>query len=125
MKKVSLILLFFCSSIVITDAQPKKKLSKKDAEKIAHTVNTSLEDMAKSIEKMDWSSLGDLIQNTVTIIEKHTDAITNIVNSVDTAQLNRNAEKLANQIEKSVDVEKLETDLNELAEKLNNSVEKK
>lgn len=102
-----------------------KTMSNREAKKVAKVINHSLDDMAKSIEKMDWNSLGDLINNTVVILEKHTDAIVQIASSIDTEKLAQNADKLAEKIEESIDVKKLEEQLDQVSKKLDKSLDKK
>lgn len=100
-----------------------KVITKKEAKKVAKTVNKSLNEMNKAIEKTDWSSLTNIISTTAILIEKHIDAITEIVQDIDTKQLEANAEKLAEKIEGSVDTEKLEQDMNNLSKTIERSLQ--
>ena len=118
---VFIVCLFGFSSLQAQD----KTISNREAKKVAKVINHSLDDMAKSIETMDWNSLGDLINNTVVILEKHTDAIVQIASSIDTEKLAQNADKLAEKIEESIDVKKLEDQLDEVSKKLEKAMDKK
>lgn len=123
MKKI-LLTLTIISFSYFSNGQ-EKVITKREAKKVAKTINNSLTDMAKTIEKMDWNSLGDLINNTVAIIEKHTDAIVEIAQSVDTKQLEKNAEKIAEKVDESVDVEKLEKQLDNVSKTIEKAISEK
>ena len=82
---LSFLAIFF---MIETNAQTKKPAEAKAA-KVSETVETALQDMAKTIEKTDWSSLTDILTTTVSLIEKHVDAVQQIVQDVDTKPLEK------------------------------------
>lgn len=96
-----------------TNAQTKKTAEAKAA-KVGETVETTLQDTAKTIEKTDWSSLTDILTTTVSLIEKHVDAVQQIVQDVDTKPLEEAVEKQAQKLENSQELRAMEKELEAL-----------
>ncbi|MEZ5045722.1 MAG: hypothetical protein R2831_01890 [Chitinophagaceae bacterium] len=122
MKKVT-ILILSCIMLLAAEAKSQQVISKKQAKKVAKTVNRSLNEMTDAIEATDWKSLGDILNTTILLIDKHVDALTEISKSIDTKQLEKNAERIALKLEESIDQEKLEQDLDRLSKKIEKALE--
>lgn len=122
MQKIFLLVILFSFSSLAGIAQDNKEV-KREAKKVAKTVNKSLDKITEAVEDTDWSSLSDLINTTVKLIEVHSDAILEIANNIDTQKLERAAEAVASKVENSEALKKLDEELNRVAEKIEKAVE--
>lgn len=115
--KIFLLILLAIFLMIETNAQTKKPAEAKAA-KVSETVETALQDMAKTIEKTDWSSLTDILTTTVSLIEKHVDAVQQIVQDVDTKLLEKAVEKEAQKLENSQELRAMEKELEALGKRM-------
>jgi hypothetical protein len=115
--KIFLLSLLAIVLMIETNAQTKKPAEAKAA-KVSETVETALQDMAKTIERTDWSSLTDILTTTVSLIEKHVDAVQQIVQDVDTKPLEKAVEKEAQKLENSQELRAMEKELEALGKRM-------
>lgn len=100
-----------------SDAQNKSTGPSKP-ECVERTVKQTLNEMAKSVEKTDWSSLTSILNTTVELIEKHVEAIAQVSQDIQTEGLEKDAEELAKKLEDSGVIQHLENSLDQLADTL-------
>lgn len=122
MNKITLLVILFSFSSLVGMAQDTKEV-KREAKKVAKTVNKSLDKITAAVEDTDWSSLSDLINTTVKILEVHSDAIVEIANNIDTQKLERAADAVAQKVENSEALQNLEVELKRVVEKIERTVE--
>ena len=118
MKKSILITLLIVGFGIFSSNAQQKTLSQKDAKKIADDINLSLDKLAISIDNIDWKALGKLLDQTIIAVDQNADALAVIAKNINMDKVTTDLEKVAFQIEKSVDNEKLEKQLKELGGKL-------
>ncbi len=112
------VFLFWCmAQASSSDAQNKSKGETKP-ERVERTVKQSLIEMAKTVEKTDWSSLTAILNTTVDLIEKHIETIEQVSKDIQVERLEKDVEQLAKKIEDSTEPQKLENSLNQLADTL-------
>ena len=121
-KSIIILALLFVASITNSFAQ-QKTISKKEAKQIATDINATIDQIDTSLDAIDWNALGKLLTQTIEVVDKNAEALTEIANNIDMKKVNAKIEKIAVHIEENVDVEKLEKQLNELGKKLEKSIE--
>lgn len=94
----------------------EKSLSKKEARAIAVEINKAVDKAAESIEQLDWDALGKALNRSIDALDKHSDAIEDVMANIDLEGLGKAMEKVAQQVEQSVPAEKLEKQLERIAE---------
>ena len=119
-KSIIILALLFVGSITNTFAQ-QNSISKKEAKQIAKEINATIDQIDTSLDAIDWNALGKLLTQTIEVVDKNAEALTEIANNIDMKKVNAKIEKIAVHIEENVDVEKLEKQLNELGKKLEKS----
>jgi hypothetical protein len=121
-KSIIILALLFVGSITNTFAQ-QNSISKKEAKQIAKDINAAIDQIDTSLDAIDWNALGKLLTQTIEVVDKNAEALTEIANNIDMKKVNAKIEKIAVHIEENVDIEKLEKQLNELGKKLEKSRE--
>lgn len=94
----------------------EKSLSKKEAKAIAAEINKAVDKAAESIEQIDWDALGKALNRSIDALDKHSDAIEDVMANIDLERLGKAMEKVAKQVEQSVPAGKLEKQLERIAE---------
>lgn len=120
--RILLLSIFFLPLAMHVQAQ-EKAITKKEAKQVARDINQAIGEMAFVIEKFDWNTLGDLVDEASTLLEKNADALVEVAKRIDTVQLQANADEIARRVEKSVDVQKLEKQLQNLANKIETALD--
>ncbi|MBL7765815.1 MAG: hypothetical protein JNJ58_06975 [Chitinophagaceae bacterium] len=120
--RILLLSIFLMPPAMQVNAQ-EKTITKKEAKQVARDINQAIGEMAFVIEKFDWNTLGDLVDEASTLLEKNTDALVEVAKRIDTVQLQANADEITRRVEKSVDVQKLEKQLQNLANKIETVLE--
>ena len=79
MKKSILVLAFlFVCSISQTFAQ-QKTISKKEAKQIDSDINAAIDQIDTSLDEIDWTAFGKLLTQTIAVLDKNAEAVTEIV----------------------------------------------
>lgn len=85
-------------------------------------LNEGVKQLNNVLTQIDWSTMAGLLSQMTTFAEKNTDALTKLIDGIDIAPLAKNLEHAAKQIEKNMDVNKMEQQLNQIDKKLQRSL---
>ncbi len=100
-------------------------VSKKDAKKVSKEINDNIKKVEVVIENADWSELQNLLDKTLAVIEKNTEAIVEVVDNIDIKEVVKTMDKVATKIEDNVDVRKLEETADRIGQKVEDAMERK
>lgn len=117
-KFFTLVMLCICSAFVL---QAQDKLTRREKKQIARDINRSLEQLDATLEDINWERLGNALVETVSKLDQHADDLVDILEQVDTEKMTQALAHIATNVERSVDLEKVEQSI----EKLEQTIEKK
>ena len=113
-----IVFILFCVSPAFSCEAQNKSSGQTKPERVERTVKQSLNEMAKSVEKTDWSSLTAILNTTITLIEQHVEVIEQVSKDIQIEGLEKDAEQLAKKLEDSSAIQDLENSLDQLADTL-------
>jgi ABC-type transporter Mla subunit MlaD len=117
-KFAAIVMLFLFSAMAI---HAQDKLTRREKKQIALNINRSLEQLDGALEDINWERLGNALVETVSKLDQHADDLVDIIEQVDTEKMTQALAQIATNVERSVDLEKVEQSI----EKLEKSIEKK
>ena len=92
----------------------KPSITKQEAKQLANDIQQALENVGSELENIDWKVISNTISKAIEQIDEHANAIGDIAKEIDQKKLEESLNRIADKVEQSVDLKKLEKQLQDV-----------